>query len=291
MSDIVSFEDLKSIDQIEAQSAGLIRIVLEGQDDAKLFSDFWFTDYQDRFAFVAADRLPGGTGGSHGVITAVQNSRAEGVMAYGIIDRDTLFRTRCWSGLYEPDTARLHRHTFDPNVYTSQLWEVEAYVLDEPRLRDWVEGNYREPPASAQRCDAALGTTLGECELLLGLAPAYAALHVAGCSPPGPFTQGQSHAAARNACQAQLQAIELRHQVIAEIVAELVDAIRAAAPADAAERLAWYLRYVDTKRLFTRLTRALDLNGGANHWQLAVAMKRRGDRPREFQDHLDRIAA
>ena len=290
MNDIVGFEELTSTNQIVAQSAGLIRIVVEGQDDAKLFRIYWFTDYQDRFEFIAADKVPGAAGGSDGVVAAVRASRQQGITAFGIIDRDTLFRTRCWKGLYECDEAALQDYALDEHVYTSQLWEVEAYVLDEPGLRDWVEGNHEPPPGSPQACDAALAKTLNECELLLRLAPLFAALHVAGCAPQTHVFAGQNHEAVAKACDAQLEAIEWRHQVIAEIVRELVELAKAATPAPAAERLAWYLRYVDTKRLFVRLKKALNLNGGANHWQLAVAMKRVGSRPRELQDYLDQLA-
>lgn len=291
MSEIVGFEEFTSTNQIIAQSAGLIRVVLEGQDDAKLFKTYWFTDYQSRFEFIAADQIPGAAGGSAGVLTAVSLSREQGVPAYGIIDRDTLFRTKCWAGLYALDPAALEQHALDADVYTTQYWEVEAYVLEEHRLRDWVEGNYMPPPANAQFCATALDKTLQECELLLRASPFFAALHVSGRTLQAGYFAGQTHVAILTACGEQLAEIDLHHQVIAVIVEERIDAVMAAAPADPRDRLDWFLRYVDTKRLFVRLRNALNLNAGANHWQLAVAMKRSGQRPRELQDYLDELDA
>jgi hypothetical protein len=291
MSEIVGFEEFTSTNQIVAQSAGLVRVVLEGQDDAKLFKTYWFTDYQARFEFIAADQIPGAAGGSAGVLTAVNLSRDQGIPAYGIIDRDTLFRTKCWAGLYELDAAALQHHALDADVYTTQFWEVEAYVLEEQRLRDWVEGNYVPPPASAQICATVLDKTLQECELLLKASPFFAALHVSGRTLQAGYFAGQTHLAILTACGEQLAEIDWHHQVIAVIVEERVDAVAAAAPADPGDRLAWFLRYVDTKRLFVRLRSALNLNGTASHWQLAVAMKRSGHRPQELQDYLDQLDA
>lgn len=172
MSEIVSFEEFTSANQIIAHSTQQVRIVLEGQDDKKLFQTYWFNDYQSRFEFIAAETLPGGAGGSEGVIKGVRDLRDQGLEAYGLIDRDTLFRKRNWLPLYGIEDDILVRYALHEHVYTTKYWEIEAYVLDDvERLRDWVEGNFNPPPAPQQDCDAALERAIEECEVLLEASP------------------------------------------------------------------------------------------------------------------------
>lgn len=93
----------------------------------------------------------------------------------------------------------------------------------------------------------------------------------------------------RTACGIRIETIDLHIQVIATIVRDQIDAMLAAAPGGLSERFAWLLRYVDTKRLIGRLRAALSLNAGANHWQLAVAMKAKQQKPAELKTYLDTI--
>lgn len=287
MSEIQPFESFDSQAQIEAHSAGLPRIVLEGKDDVKFFEQFWFTDYLSRFEFVEAGKIGEHGGGCAAVAAAVAFSREhDGIPAFGVVDRDTLFRQRCWAGLYELDDAKFLDHANDDNVFIASLWEVEAYVLSGERLAEWVEGNHSAPPGSPAACAAAPGKAIKECELLLQMAPFLAAMHVGGETVAVEYFSGEMLDAIEEKCRVVLANIDLRHQVHADIVQMFLDKVMEGAPADTENRLRWFLKYVDTKRLFVRLRSALNLHAQASHWQLATIMKRTGDRPAELENYL-----
>lgn len=286
MSDIVSFSEFSSVQQIAAHSVSLPRVVLEGQDDVKYFKQFWFTDLQDRFLFVEAKML-GGAGGCTGVAGAVRYSwDVDGVPALGILDRDSLFRARCWKDLYEVDDGSFRKAVADDDIFTASLWEIEAYLFDAERLSDWVEGNYTPPPATPQACAAAAAVAIRECEILLKMAPFVGASHVNGAKVADAHFAGETEMALEEKTAIALEQLPLHHQVHAEIIRQMIDRVRTSAPAGETERLAFLLRYVDTKRLLHRLHHALKLSGTASPWQLATAMKRTGARPAEFEEAM-----
>jgi hypothetical protein len=105
-------------------------------------------------------------------------------------------------------------------------------------------------------------------------------MHVSGRASQPEFFAGETHLRILAACSEHLAAIDWHHQVIAVIVQEQIEKVTAVTPQTLPERLARLLRYVDTKRLFVRLRSSLKLNG--NDWEIAVAMKRSGDRPAEL---------
>lgn len=99
---------------------------------------------------------------------AVERSLNEdGIPAIGIVDRDRLHRERRWDELFStsPDPPG-----FDPQtgtVYTTALWEIEAYLL-RPELMDrWVEMQRKPPPANNQEKENALSRAVEEGDALL----------------------------------------------------------------------------------------------------------------------------
>lgn len=285
-NNVTSFDDFDSDLQIAAHQSGLMRVVLEGDTDVKLFERFWFSSRTDVFQFIESGRLVPGAGCT-GVAAAVAHSIGEGVPAIGIVDRDTLFRSKNWDMLFSVDPIALNQGWSDNGVYTASLWEVEAYLIDPDLLADWVASSYKPPPAPQAQCDAALGNAIEACRFVMTAAHFFAALHEDGkASPSDRAYSDQNLAALTAACNAGVGAATGLGKAVAAQVEALVAVVVASQPAVDADRLRYLLRYVDTKRLLFRLGHALNLSGDA-HWTLATFMKRSGRRPVELDAVLD----
>ena len=290
MNNIASFDDFESVQQIAAHQAGLVRIVLEGDTDVKLFKRYWFTNRRDVFDFVEAKTLGAGAGCT-AVATAVANSLADGVPAIGIVDRDTLFRNKEWTLLFDSNAAALNQEWNASGVYTASLWEVEAYLIEPDLLGDWVGAAYKIPPAPQDKCDAALRRTIDSCIYMLSAAHYFAALHEEGTAAPkvGAFWD-QSLDKLNAACVAGIGASGAAGQATAAVVSAQITKLLTDLPAAEAEQLRFLLRYVDTKRLLARLGYSLAVQA-ESHWTLATFMKREGRCPLELDAILDQAEA
>lgn len=279
---ILSFDDLDSEQQIGALQIGLPRVVLEGQDDVRMFES-WFNHLMDALTFVQANDVKRGAGCSS-VAEAVRHSlEQDNVPAIGIVDRDNLFRIKDWPTLFATDDA-VFSAIQTPDVVTTSLWEVEAYLIQPDLLPDWVEMTTKTQPPPSHLMAGAVAAALQECEALLEASPVLAAAHVAKTSVPDRWGMNHAHDCLSKECEAaHPEIMESKAEVVAA-VRELVANIKAAAPSDPPARLAFLLRYVNTKRLLHRLTARLQVppNG---YWSLKKLMSMRTVRP----DELDRV--
>lgn len=284
-NNVTSFDAFTSDQQIAAHQSGLMRVVLEGDTDVKLFERFWFSARTDVFHFVEAGKLVPGAGCT-GVAAAVAHSIGEGIPAIGIVDRDTLFRTKEWDLLFSVDPIALNQGWIDNGVYTASLWEVEAYLIDPDLLADWVTAAYKPPPAPQARCDAALDHTIDACRFIMTAAHYFAAMHEDGKALSVRAFSDQTLASLTAACSAGIDAAGAPAKAVAAQVEALIAIVVASQPAVDTDRLRFLLQYVDTKRLLFRIGHALNLHGDA-HWILASFMKRAGRRPVELAAVLD----
>lgn len=286
---VVPFSDFDSDRQVQAHQLGLPRIILEGDDDVRLFKR-WFSHLSEDLEFIQAREVGPGAG-CMAVAPAVRVSREDdGIPAVGIVDRDTVHRAKEWATVFETDDEVFARDTRTEAVYTTLLWEVEAYLIQPALLSDWAETQARRLPAPARAAGDALAHSVEECEALLAATPFYAATHDVGehRMPPGHFLNiGCAELA--EACARHDARANPRHEQAEAVITPLVEAVRRHAPDDAAERLVFYLRYVDTKRLLARLNRRLDLREGAK-WGLQTLMSGRGLRPVELEAFLTATA-
>lgn len=284
-SNVASFDEFTSVQQIAAHQSGLVRVVLEGQTDVELFQKYWFAKRTDVFDFIEAGKLVPGAGCT-GVPAAVAYSIDEGVPAIGIVDRDTLFRNKNWDLLFAIDPVALNQNWNNTGVYTASLWEIEAYLFDPDLLADWVAVAYKPPPAPQARCDAALSKVIESCQFLLAAAHFFAAMHHDEKKTKPRIFCDQNLANLAAACAAGVAATATPAQAVAAKVETLIAAVVASQPAANADRLRYLLQYVDTKRLLFRLGHSLNI-GGDTHWILAALMKRAGRRPIELDAVLD----
>lgn len=285
--EVQSFDDFDSLQQIEAQQSNLIRVVLEGRDDVVLFATQWFVAEQEMFDFVEAAHIVAGAGCTS-VANAVEHSRnTDGVPAIGIVDRDVLFRERNWTALYEQEQARFEAATLNDQVHVASLWEIEAYLFDPDLLRNLVRACSRQSPATTEQMDAALDKTLAECALLLDIAPYLAGSHEAGTAVVAGYLCDAGAQRVKTEVAQQLAALGPSGTAAAAQVQALIEQIKAGLPGSPAEQLAFYLRYVDTKRLLQRLTHVLGLNANIK-WVLAALQEVANRRPQELAHVLER---
>jgi len=291
MTNIASFDAFDNDQQIAAHQAGLVRIVLEGDTDVKLFKRFWFPSFLETFQFIEA-RLITGAAGCTGVDGAVVHSRDEGIPAVGIVDRDTYFRTKQWQNLLSLDEIQINGDWINNRVYVTSRWEVEAYLLEPELLRPWVTVAHRNPPGSEEDCERALGRTLAACEALLAAMPFFTSQHHESIpAAPLPFLYDKPIALVMKVCSEKIALATAGSQEVATQIQALVADIIANQPADRSKRLGFLLRYVDTKRLFYRLHHALRIKDATNWVQLAEFMRMRNQRPAELEQVLTSVQA
>lgn len=289
---LVSFDEVDTEHQISALQAGLPRVVLEGSTDVRLFAA-WFLHLSDGVEFVEADDVIRG-GGCSAVGAAVAHSISQdGVPAIGIVDRDHLFRGKDWTNLFTVDDT-IFASVQTPDVITTSLWEVEAYLLRPELLGDWVELRAREQPVPAAFAAGAVDAAVEECEALLDMSPALAAAHAAETAVPDGWGLGVSCSDLVAACEANHAAELAAQAAIASQVKAMVAEIRRNAPTTPADRLSYLLRYVNTKRLLQRLKTRLCLHPNS-HWVLTKVMSYRTLKPEELERvvvaHWEKYAA
>lgn len=283
-NNIASFEFFESDQQIAAHQAGLARVVLEGSTDVELFSRFWFQSLSETFEFIEA-RQVSGAAGCTGVEDAVDHSRQQGIPAMGIVDRDTLFRSKDWDLLYSVDATTLPSDWGTTKIYVTSRWEVEAYLLEAEALPPWVTVAHNVRPGPKIECDRALARAVDACEVLLSASPFFASQHEGGIAVPPLFLNTDSLERVLEVCNKKIAESEVAAQAVAVRVQRLIDAVRVAQPNEIEQRLPFLLRFVDTKRLFNRLQHAFGLRDG--HWvNLAEPMRLGQRRPAELENVL-----
>lgn len=287
MSDnVVSFDEFDNELQISNSQSEIPRIVLEGGDDVVLFRQ-WFFDKLDRFEFIQASNVGAGAGCT-AVPEAVRRLLDQGVKAYGLSDRDRLFREANWPMLFSVDDAAFAAATENDEMAVNSLWEIEAYVLAPEVIPNWVRAHHRHAPASQADCLAAVTRAIDECESLLHAQSWLATAHRCGQGVPNGQYCDVPPAQFTGRCAEELDNLNDAYGTAAQ-VDEHVATILAAAPTNPADRLRWLLRYVDTKRLMMRLQHRLSLSKARHKWVLAEFMNLRGLRPTELENRLSDI--
>lgn len=283
VENVVSFDDFENELQISTQQAEIPRIVLEGGEDVALFKR-WFFDLLDRLEFVQAANLGVGSGCT-AVREAVTQLLAAGVPAFGLTDRDRLFRQADWQMLFEVDDAVFAAGTEEEHSAVNNMWEIEAYLLDPDLIPGWVRAHHRHAPASEADCNLAVTRAADECETLLRAQPWLATAHRCGDGvPDGKYCGEPAHTLAARTVE-ELGRLADEHGTAATVEAHVAEVL-AKAPDVPGDRLRWLLRYVDTKRLMLRLSHRLQLVTARHKWVLAEFMALRGMRPAELEQRL-----
>jgi len=212
----------------------------------------------------------------------------DGIPAAGIVDRDSLFREHKWDTLFEIDHNKFLADTKSSDMYVASLWEVEAYMLEPDLLKDWVYGSHNTPPGTAAECATALTRTILECEFLLEVSSFFAGSHADGAGISDAYFQADKLENAQQLCTESCSGLTADGQKIATKVKALIENIQQNCPATDPEKLHFFLRYVDTKRLLKRLYVTLKVRE-KSHWTLPPLQVAKNKRPAELEGLLKQI--
>ncbi len=125
-------------DFIDSKYEGGIKVFLESTDDVRVFSDHWFSEYQDKISFESAegDGNKGG-GGCNAVLSKVKEAENQQLTAYGIVDRDKLLGDDDKQAIFwETDDDKFHSASpYGDNIHVLRRWEMENYLLKPEAFR------------------------------------------------------------------------------------------------------------------------------------------------------------
>ncbi len=290
MSNVQSFDSFEDDDQIAAHQLGLRRIVLEGKSDVELFREYWFTRLTEEFEFLSASDLGCGDG-CMAVKEAVNVSRErDGIPAYGFVDRDWLFREKKWDAMFSADGQEfLAAVQGNESVYTTLLWEVEAYLLEPDLIPELARGHTNRGFGAAPTAANALDIAVEELEHMLRAQRLFAVAHENDKGYGDKHFLDRDGDGLHQACDDELDQFATGRERAAEFEAR-IQGILDAAPASKPDRIRYLLRYVNTKRFIHRLVRRLSLYPEIRGF-LATVMHNAGRQPAELRQRLDEIRA
>lgn len=119
-------------DFIGSKYEGGIKVFLESTEDVRIFSDHWFSHYQDKICFESAeDDGNKGGGGCDAVLRKVKEAENQQLTAYGIVDRDKLLGDDDKQAIFwETDDNKFHAASpYGHNIHVLCRWEMENYLL------------------------------------------------------------------------------------------------------------------------------------------------------------------
>lgn len=146
---------LTSTGGVVGRYASKPKVYLEGESDVNIYAYRWFKDKCDQLDF----RIPEGATGCTAVRASVVAEQANGIQAFGILDRDVLQAERLWDLLWETDDeVFLNSRPFGEHIRVTLLWELENYLLAPPVIEEYLadhEGG-REPGSKVEETTAKL---------------------------------------------------------------------------------------------------------------------------------------
>jgi hypothetical protein len=130
------FKALKDRLLTPRRAAGVVVVYVEASLDSELLSRYLFRDMAGEYIrFEPADDEEGGGGGWEMVVAQVERARADGVFAFGLVDRDALLSSDDEEGMLETDDELLQcEHSLHQHVRVLTRWELENYLLLEPDI-------------------------------------------------------------------------------------------------------------------------------------------------------------
>ncbi|MFZ2170419.1 MAG: hypothetical protein WAW61_12365 [Methylococcaceae bacterium] len=131
-----SFKRIAS-DFIGSKYEGGIKVFLESTEDVRIFSDHWFSHYQDKIRFESAEDDGKKGGGCNAVLRKVKEAENQQLTAYGIVDRDKLLGDENKQDIFwETDDDKFHASSpYGHNIHVLRRWEMENYLLKPEAFR------------------------------------------------------------------------------------------------------------------------------------------------------------
>lgn len=124
---------MKQSDQLVLKQRGGAVVFLESEEDFQIVAKRWFFDEGQEVFFQPADTCEQGSGGGgcKAVIDLVAQARANGISAFGLVDRDVLLNDHNWPLWWQDrDPEFLSERPYGEHIRVLLRWELENYLLD-----------------------------------------------------------------------------------------------------------------------------------------------------------------
>jgi hypothetical protein len=269
---------------------GVPVLYLEAENDRYIYAEIWFRDRQQEIEFIAVDQVANASGCTT-VINHVQNQRAQGNLAWGLVDRDALMAKGEWDLVWETNDATFNASSpFGQYVKATLLWELENYLAD----MDICEAYLARTGLRTARPVTQVHQEFREhCEALVPHAAYNAMAHQSGKHQAG---DGMTNRFAnRQAVEDYIQTqIISRHapneQTIYSQNLSRVDQFDHQDGTDQ-QRFEGLRRRIHGKALLSRLAKQHNLPGAVSHHlgHLAEEMSRANRVPDELKSFLDNV--
>jgi hypothetical protein len=144
-------------DFIGSKYEGGIKVFLESTEDVRIFSDHWFSHYQDKIRFESAeDDGNKGGGGCNAVLRKVKEAENQQLIAYGIVDRDKLLGDADNQAIFwETDDDKFHGASpYGHKIHVLRRWEMENYLLKPEAFKAELQCRVFKRSASAPEITA-----------------------------------------------------------------------------------------------------------------------------------------
>ena len=135
---MASFKQQKHKDLIDERYKGVAQVWVESTSDQKLLAEYLFPGEGEHMEFCPADGGAQGGGGCAAVIKEVKRAREDKLLAYGLVDRDVVWRLGAdrqasMDVFLQPDEATF-RDALDAldvprHVRVLGAWEIESYLM------------------------------------------------------------------------------------------------------------------------------------------------------------------
>jgi hypothetical protein len=180
------FKKLKHPDKLALKQRGGAVVFLESGEDFQIVRERWFFDEGQDVWFQAADSYEPGTGGGgcKAVINLVEQARADGIKAFGLVDRDVLLNDHDWLLWWQSqDHLFVTARPYGAYIRVLLRWELENYLLDPETMK--IEANDAQM-TSRHSADSVLTSCLDCANELKDRTAATVAAKVANIASPAP---------------------------------------------------------------------------------------------------------
>lgn len=181
-----AFKKVKAPERLLWKQRGGAVVFLESEDDYEIVAKRWFFDEGADVLFEPADRHEPDTGGGgcEAVIALVEGARADGVAAFGLVDRDVLLGRHNWVLWWqEADDEFLAARPHGDNIRVLLRWELENYLLDPEAMAEVAND---DALTSSQTGDSMVDTCLACADELKDKSAATVVAKTANQRSPNP---------------------------------------------------------------------------------------------------------
>jgi len=177
--EMASFKQIKDTQTVETKYSGRVIVYLESQEDFHIFQERWFYDEGEFLEFHSTDQ--GAGGGCSNVIKQVEIDRKNGIIAFGIVDRDAVMKHNLWDIFWETDDSKYKdAKPFGDHVRQLCRWEVENYLLDPEELENMLADVGKDAPRKKRPVEFMIKELLNHCNILIPIMAINVLLHKNG---------------------------------------------------------------------------------------------------------------